>query len=168
MGDIRFDGRAVVVTGGARGMGAAHARLLADRGASVVVADVGGNTEGTDHGDPAPAHDVVDDIRSRGSDAAAVLADVGDPGDATSVIRVALERFGRIDIVINNAGNWQYMPFEQYSPTRFRRDLNAHVWGSWNIAQAAWSHMRDQGYGRILNTAPTGCSEWRTRLGTAR
>jgi hypothetical protein len=137
-------------------MGASHARLLAARGASVVVADLGGNTEGTDNGDPGPAQTVVEEIRAAGGSAVAAFADVGDPTAAASIVAAAIDNFGRVDIVINNAGNWQYMPFDEYTPEAFQRDLNAHVWGSWNIARAAWSHMRHQGYGRILNTGSDG------------
>ena len=156
MTELRFDGRVAVITGGGRGQGAVHSRLLAARGASVVVADLGGEVDGSGTRDPGPAEAVVQEIRAGGGAAAAAVADVGDPAAARSIIDVAVQSFGRIDIVINNAGIWQYMPFDEYSPEAFGRDLHSHLWGSWNVAHAAWSHMREQGYGRILNIGSDG------------
>ena len=156
MGELRFDNRVAVVTGGGRGQGAAHSRLLAARGAAVVVADLGNDVDGTGSSSAGPADDVVREIRLAGGQATAVVADVGDPAAAATIVETAIEGFGRIDIVINNAGIWQYMPFAEYSPEAFQRDLHSHLWGSWNVAHAAWGHMRDQAYGRILNIGSDG------------
>jgi NAD(P)-dependent dehydrogenase (short-subunit alcohol dehydrogenase family) len=156
MQEIRFDGRVAIVTGAGRGMGAAHARLLAARGASVVVADLGVAIEGTGSADAGPAEEIVREIQRDGGKAVAVVGDVGNPQDAAKIVRTARERFGSIDIVVNNAGNYQAFAFADYSTEAFATDLNVHVWGAWNVAQAAWPHMREQGYGRVLNITSEG------------
>jgi NAD(P)-dependent dehydrogenase (short-subunit alcohol dehydrogenase family) len=154
MGELRFDGRAAVVTGGGRGVGREHARLLASRGANVVVADLGGSLEGTG-ASTTPADEVVAEIRAAGGEAVPCYASVTEEAGATSIIETALDAFGRVDVVINNAGIAEPDWFEDLSIERFRRMVDVHYLGTVNVTFAAWRHMVDAGYGRIVNT----CSE---------
>jgi NAD(P)-dependent dehydrogenase (short-subunit alcohol dehydrogenase family) len=152
--ELRFDDRAVIVTGAGRGVGRCHALLLASRGAKVVVADLGGTLEGTgsSHG---PADDVVKEIEAAGGEAVACYASVADEAGAASIVQTAINAFGRIDAVINNAGIAEPDWFEDHSIERFRRMVDVHYMGTVNVTFAAWPHMLAAGYGRIVNT----CSE---------
>jgi NAD(P)-dependent dehydrogenase (short-subunit alcohol dehydrogenase family) len=151
MDELRFDGRSAVVTGAARGIGRAHALLLAARGASVVVADYGGavDGEGASHG---PADEVVAEIRAAGGTAVAAYGSVADAAEARSIVDTALESFGRLDIVVNNAGINVTGPFGQHTVDSFDRLLGVHFWGTYHVLRAAWDHMVSAGYGRIVNT----------------
>lgn len=149
--ELRFDGRAVVVTGAGRGIGRSHALLLAAKGARVVVADFGGDVDGTG-GSHGPADDVVDEIRAGGGEAVASYASVADEAGAASIVDTALQSFGRIDAVVNNAGINDPAPFEVLTPDRFRSMLEVHFFGTLFVCRAAWPHFVDAGYGRIVNT----------------
>jgi NAD(P)-dependent dehydrogenase (short-subunit alcohol dehydrogenase family) len=151
MDDFTFDGRVAVVTGAGRGLGRAHALLLASRGASVVVADLGCATVGGGASSQ-PADDVVREIVAGGGVAVASNASVADEGGAASIIATALDRFGRLDIVVNNAGIFDPAPFEESSADRFRAMFDVHVFGTLFVTKAAWPHMVEAGYGRIVNT----------------
>jgi NAD(P)-dependent dehydrogenase (short-subunit alcohol dehydrogenase family) len=154
MDELRFEGRAAVVTGAGRGVGRAHALLLASRGAQVVVADLGGSLAG-DGSDAGPAHEVVKEIQAAGGEAVACHASVADEEGAATIVQAAIDAFGRIDIVVNNAGIADPDLFADISAERFRRMIEVHYLGSVYVVQAAWPHMTDAGYGRIVNT----CSE---------
>jgi hypothetical protein len=154
MDELRFDGRAAVVTGAGRGVGRAHALLLASRGAKVVVADLGASLEG-DGSDAGPANEVVAEIEAAGGEAVACHASVADEAGAASIVQSSIDAFGRIDVVVNNAGIADPDWFEDISADRFRRMIDVHYLGSIFVAQAAWGHMTKAGYGRIVNT----CSE---------
>jgi NAD(P)-dependent dehydrogenase (short-subunit alcohol dehydrogenase family) len=151
----RFDGRVAVVTGAGRGIGRGYARLLAARGARVVVNDLGASTGGSG-ADAAPAADAVTEILDAGGEAVADANDVATPAGAEALVAAALERFGRIDILVNNAGiiRWAGMP--DVDADNLERHLTVHVGGSFHTARAAWPHLAAQGYGRIVNTTSAG------------
>ncbi len=151
MAELRFDDRVAIVTGAGGGIGRAHALLLASKGARVVVADLGCEVDGSgaSHG---PADAVVDEIRAIGGDAVASYATVADEGEAASIISTALEAFGRLDVVINNAGIFDPAPFEALSTAQFRSMFDVHLFGTLLVTKAAWPHLIESGHGRIVNT----------------
>jgi NAD(P)-dependent dehydrogenase (short-subunit alcohol dehydrogenase family) len=151
MDELRYDGRAVVVTGAGRGVGRAHALLLASRGAKVVVADLGGGLDGGGSS-AGPAQDVVAEIEKLGGEAVAVHASVAVEEDATRIVETALDTFGRLDAVVNNAGISDQALFGDLSGQQFRTMLDVHFFGSLFVIQAAWSHFVRAGYGRVVNT----------------
>jgi NAD(P)-dependent dehydrogenase (short-subunit alcohol dehydrogenase family) len=152
MRELRFDERVAIVTGAGRGIGRSHALLLASRGARIIVADVGGEIGGTgsSHG---PADDVVDEIRASGAEAVASYASVADEAAAASIVETALDAFGRIDVVVNNAGIHDPGLFETLSTDQFRTMLDVHFFGTLFVTKAAWPHFTAAGYGRVVNTA---------------
>ncbi len=154
MRELRFDGRCVIVTGAGRGIGRCHALLLASRGAKVVVADLGGRLDGTGSSSE-PAEQVVKEIKAAGGEAVACCASVAEEAGAASIVQTALDAFGRVDAVVNNAGIAEPDWFEDLSIERFRRMTDVHYLGTVNVTFAAWRHMMKAGYGRIVNT----CSE---------
>ena len=158
MSDFGFEGRVAVVTGAGRGIGRAYARLLAQRGARVVVNDLGGSAagEGTDAG---PAQAVVKEILASDGDDGRAAADTNDVSTAVggaSVIETAIERFGRIDILIANAGiiRWGGLPVVDLES--LERHLAVHLLGSFNTLRAAWPHFVEQQYGRVVLTTSSG------------
>jgi NAD(P)-dependent dehydrogenase (short-subunit alcohol dehydrogenase family) len=151
MNELRFDGKVAIVTGAGRGIGRAHALLLASKGARVVVADLGGEIDGTGASE-SPALDVVNEIAADGGEAVACAASVADEGGAASIVASALDAFGRLDVVINNAGIFAPTPFESVSTEAFRAMIDVHVFGTVFVTKAAWPHMVAAGYGRIVNT----------------
>ena len=155
MDELRFDGRVAVVTGAGRGIGRAYARLLADRGASVVVNDLGGSIkgEGTDAG---PASTVVDEIVAAGGVAVADTSDVATVEGGQTLIDTATEAFGRIDVVVNNAGIVRWVEFPDADAANLERHLAVHVGGSFSTTRAAWPHFVEQGYGRVVMTTSSG------------
>ena len=155
MTELRFDGRVVVVTGGGRGIGRSHARLLASRGAQVVVADFGAELDGS--GSSAqPAQEVVKEIEAAGGQAVMCHASVAEEAGAASIIQTALEHFGRLDAVINNAGISDMHLFEDLSLEQFRRMIDVHYLGTVLVTKFAWPHFVEAGYGRIVNTTSEG------------
>jgi NAD(P)-dependent dehydrogenase (short-subunit alcohol dehydrogenase family) len=153
--EYRFDDRVAVVTGAARGIGRAYVRLLADRGASVVVNDLGGSMEG-DGADAEPAFAVATEIVEAGGDAIADTNDVATVDGAQAMIDAAIAQFGRVDILVNNAGIIRWGGFPEADADNLARHLAVHVGGSFNTTRAAWPHMVDQGYGRVVMTTSTG------------
>ncbi|MGV0602493.1 SDR family NAD(P)-dependent oxidoreductase, partial [Mycolicibacterium pulveris] len=141
----------VVITGAGRGIGRCHALLLAARGARVVVADNGAEIDGS--ASPSrPADAVVAEISQAGGQAVACCASVADEDGAKSIIDAALDAFGRIDAVINNAGVHDPGLFETLSTERIRAMLDVHFFGTLFVSKAAWPHLIRAGYGRIVNT----------------
>lgn len=152
---LRFDDRVAVVTGAGRGLGRAYSVALAERGARVVVNDLGCELDG-DGADPSPAAEVVEEIRAAGGEAVASHADVGDEAGAGSIVAAAIESFGRLDVVVNNAGNMGPEPFERLRSESLRAHLDVHAVGALNVTVAAWPHLLDAGYGRIVTTTSIG------------
>ena len=158
-GEPRFDGKVAIITGSGGGLGASYARLLAARGAKVVVNDLGTNLDGHGH-DSGPAARQVKLIASEGGDAVANFDDVTSEAGARRLVEQALATYGRLDIVINNAGN--FLPdglVEKTTSERFTKLWNVHVLGTVNVTRAAWRHLINQRYGRILNIG-SGAGYW--------
>ena len=152
MAELRFDGKVALVTGGGRGLGRAHARLLAARGARVVVNDPGVSLTG-DGADRGPAQAVVDEIVAAGGEAVANFDSVASAAGARAMVDQAIATFGGIDVVVNNAGNFlPGRPFAETSDATFDGLLQVHLMGTVNVIRAAWAHMIAQRYGRIVNT----------------
>ena len=155
MTEHRFDGRVAVVTGAGRGIGRAHALLLAERGANVVVNDLGGSMEG-DGTDAGPAADVVAEIVAAGGAAVADTGDVATGAGAEALVATAVECFGRIDVLVNNAGIIRWAGLPEADLANLDAHLAVHVAGSFNTTRAAWPHLVEQGYGRIVMTTSAG------------
>ncbi|MDG5483060.1 SDR family NAD(P)-dependent oxidoreductase [Mycolicibacterium gadium] len=148
---LRFDGQVAVVSGAGGGLGREYALLLASRGAHVVVNDIGGSVTG-DGSDRAAADAVADEIRAMGAEAVADHHSVTSPDGGQAIIDAAVGAWGRVDILINNAGIVRDAPFEDVTPERLDPLLDVHLRGAFNLTRPAWKVMRAQGYGRILNT----------------
>lgn len=152
MTSIRFDQQVAVVTGAGGGLGRTYALELAARGAAVVVNDLGGNISGDGSG-TSMADSVVNEILAAGGKAIANYDSVADSKGANAIVQAALENFGRIDIVINNAGNLRNAYIEDLSDEDIDSLHAVHLKGSIYVSRAAYRHMKQQGYGRILFTA---------------
>lgn len=165
MDELRWDGRVAIVTGAGRNLGREYALLLASRGAHVVVNDVGiaiSDTDGT--GDvPArnPAFDVVAEIEeAHGVGAAVANTDsVATPDGGAAIVATALDAFGRVDVVVNNAGVVRQAPFEDYAPELADAVFASQLGGHFNVTRPAWRYMKQQGYGRVLNVS-SGAGLW--------
>jgi NAD(P)-dependent dehydrogenase (short-subunit alcohol dehydrogenase family) len=143
------------VTGAGRGIGRAYARLLAARGATVVVNDLGGSMTGVGVGDE-PATAAVEEITAGGGTAVADTNDVATPGGAAALVEGAVERFGRLDVLVNNAGIMRWARFPDVSDDDFERHLAVHLGASFLTARAAWPHLAARGTGRIVMTTSAG------------
>ncbi|MFI6507505.1 SDR family oxidoreductase [Streptosporangium sp. NPDC050855] len=156
MSELRFDGKVAIITGAGHGLGRSHALSLAGRGAKVVVNDLGGALDGTG-ASAGPAADVVELIRKNGGEAAVSTDDVATPEGAAAIVRTAIDAFGRLDIVVNNAGILRDRSFGKMSVEEFDQVIAVHVRGSFLVSRAAFPHLKEQGYGRIVNTSsPAG------------
>jgi len=152
---FRYEGRVAVVTGGGRGLGRAYALLLASRGAKVVVNDVGGDLTG-DGADVGPAHEVVREITDAGGEAEANTDSVSTPDGGRAIIGSALDRYGRLDILIHNAGNVRRAALRDISYEDFDAVLDVHLRGAFHVVREAFPLMCDAGYGRIVLTSSIG------------
>ena len=155
MNEHSFEGRVAVVTGAGRGIGHAHALLLAARGAGVVVNDLG-SSMGGEGADAEPASAVAAEIVAAGGAAIANHSDVSTTTGAQALVDATIARFGRVDILVNNAGIVRWAGFPEADADNLDRHLAVHVGGSFNTTRAAWPHMVERGYGRIVMTGSTG------------
>ncbi|MCU1368110.1 MAG: putative short-chain type dehydrogenase/reductase [Ilumatobacteraceae bacterium] len=155
MSELRFDGRVAVVTGAGRGIGRGYAALLAERGAQVVVNDLGSSKSGVG-ADDGPARSVVDEIVAAGGVAISDANDVSNEAGAAAIVDAAIGAFGRIDIVVNNAGIIRWADLPEADLAGLQSTLDVHLIGSFNVSRAAWPHMVAQQYGRIVMTTSTG------------
>jgi NAD(P)-dependent dehydrogenase (short-subunit alcohol dehydrogenase family) len=152
MADLGFDGKVAIVTGAGGGLGREHSLLLARRGALVVVNDVGGAVDGTGGG-AGPGQHVVDEIKAAGGEAVANHDSVATPEGGEAIVQTALDTFGRVDIVVNNAGILRDKSFHNMGPDLVDPVLDVHLRGAFYVTQPAWVHMREQSYGRVIVTA---------------
>jgi NAD(P)-dependent dehydrogenase (short-subunit alcohol dehydrogenase family) len=155
MSDLRFDGRTAVVTGGGRGLGRSYALLLASRGAKVVVNDSGGSLAG-DGADATPADHVVREIVDAGGEAVASTDSVTTPDGGKAIIDTAVERYGRIDILVHNAGIVRRASLKEMSYEDFEAVVDVHLRGAFHVVRPAFPVMCDAGYGRIVLTSSIG------------
>ena len=151
MAEVDLDGRVAIVTGAGGGLGREHALLLASRGAKVLVNDLGGTRDG-EGGGSEMADAVVTEIRDAGGEAIANYASVADADGATSMVNDALHEWGRIDVVVNNAGILRDVSFANLTTEALDAVLKVHLYGTFHVSMAAWPHLKEQGYGRIVNT----------------
>jgi NAD(P)-dependent dehydrogenase (short-subunit alcohol dehydrogenase family) len=152
MADIRFDDRVAIVTGAGGGLGREHALLLASRGARVVVNDLGGATDGTG-ASAGPAERTVKEIEDLGWTAVANADSVATVEGGQAIVDTALEAFGRVDVVISNAGILRDKAFHNLTPELLDPVLDVHLRGAFNVIRPAWVRMREAGYGRVLVTS---------------
>jgi NAD(P)-dependent dehydrogenase (short-subunit alcohol dehydrogenase family) len=149
---IRLDGQVAIVTGAGQGLGRTHALALAERGAKIIVNDLGGSRDGTGESSQA-AEAVVAEIIASGGEAMANGANVVNFEEVEAMVEKAVATWGRVDILINNAGILRDKSFLRMSPEDFRQVIDVHLMGSFNCARAVWPIMREQKYGRIVFTA---------------
>jgi NAD(P)-dependent dehydrogenase (short-subunit alcohol dehydrogenase family) len=152
MADVSFEGQVAVVTGGGRGLGRAYSLELARRGASVVVNDLVPEAERGS----SVADEVVAEIEAAGGTAAAAYGNVATPEGAKDAVDTAVERFGTLDVVINNAGIMRNGWVEELTPEKFDAVVDVSVRGSFLVTQAAWPVLREKGYGRIVMVSSSG------------
>ncbi len=152
MSDITFDGRVAIVTGAGGGLGRAYARELARRGARVVVNDLGATVDGTGASTRA-ADVVVDEIREAGGEAVANYDSVSTPEGGAAIVQTALDEFGTVDIVINNAGILRDRSFANITWDEVHAVLDVHLRGAFYVSQPAYRVMKEKGYGRFVFTA---------------
>jgi hypothetical protein len=146
-----LEGHVALVTGAGRGIGRAHALLMAERGARVVVSDIGVGLDGTGH-DSSVAVSVVDEIIGAGGQAVVDTNDISSFEGAAAAVQSGVRAFGKVDIVVNNAGLADGAVIADLSEEQLRRAFALHVHGPVGTAKAAWSMMRSQGWGRVINT----------------
>jgi NAD(P)-dependent dehydrogenase (short-subunit alcohol dehydrogenase family) len=152
MKDIRFDGRVAVITGAGGGLGKTYALALAARGARIVVNDLGGSADGTGAGS-SMADQTVKQIVESGGEAVANYDSVATPEGGEGIVQTALDHFGGVDIVINNAGILRDKTFAKLEPADLETVLDVHLKGGFYVSQPAFRAMKDKGYGRFIFTA---------------
>jgi len=157
MEELRFDGKVAIVTGAGGqkpSLGRSHALFLASRGAKVVVNDLGVGPDGRSQV-PANAAAVVEEIRGAGGEAVADINSVSTRESAEAIVQTALDAFGAVHIVVNNAGVALLAPFDELTPGDIQRMMDVHMMGPIWMCRAAWPHMKRQHYGRIVNVGST-------------
>ena len=155
MTERRFDGRVAVITGSGRGLGREYARLLGSRGAKVVVNDPGGSMKG-EGADAAPADEVVREVRAAGGEAVTCTESVATPQGGKQIIQAALDHYGRIDVLIHNAGNVRYGSLEEITQEDFDAVVDVHLMGAFHVVRPAFPIMCKAAYGRIVLTSSIG------------
>ena len=150
--EIRFDDRVAIVTGAGAGLGRIYALELAKRGAKVVVNDLGGSRDGSGEGSTSAADQVVEEIKALGGEAAANYESVATAEGGENIVKSALEAFGTVDILINNAGILRDKSFLKMEPENWQIVLDVHLNGAYNVSRPAFAVMKEKGYGRILMT----------------
>jgi NAD(P)-dependent dehydrogenase (short-subunit alcohol dehydrogenase family) len=149
MSKISFENRVVIVTGAGHGLGSNYAQAFAARGARVIVNDLGGSLKG-EGADGSVAQSVADAIKAAGGDA---VANTDSVEDGARIIQCALDHYGRIDVVINNAGILRDAAFHKMTPQEWEQVVRIHLHGAFQVTRAAWPHLRAQGYGRVVMTS---------------
>jgi NAD(P)-dependent dehydrogenase (short-subunit alcohol dehydrogenase family) len=152
MTELGYDGKVAIITGAGGGLGRQHALLLASRGALIVVNDLGGSVDGTGENASA-AQKVVDEIKAAGGEAVANHSSVATPEGGHEIVQTAIDTYGRVDIVINNAGILRDKAFHNMEPDLMNPVFDVHLKGAFHVTQPAWVRMREQGYGRIISTS---------------
>lgn len=151
----RFDDRVAVITGSGRGLGFAYAQLLAGLGAKVVINDNGSSLDGSGN-DTSVAQQAVDAIKAAGGEAVACTESVATPEGGKAIIDAALDTWGRIDVLIHNAGNTRFDPLAEITYEAFRSLVDVHMLGAFNVVRPAFPHMTKAGYGRVVLTGSIG------------
>ncbi|MFZ1176903.1 MAG: SDR family NAD(P)-dependent oxidoreductase [Mycobacterium sp.] len=149
--ELRFDEQVAVITGAGGGLGKQYALLLASRGARIVVNDTGGSVTGAGTNGEA-ANTAAEEIREQGGEAVADSHSVTSPQGGKAIIDTALRAWGRVDIVINNAGIVRDAPFGEMTADRLEPLVDVHLKGAFYVTTPAWKAMRERGYGRVVNT----------------
>lgn len=152
MSEYRYDGRVAVITGSGRGLGRAYAELLASRGAKVVINDTGAAIQGAGM-DTGPADEAVAAIKAAGGEAVACVESVATPQGGKAIIESALDHYGKIDILIHNAGNVMRGALDEMSQETFEAVLDVHLMGAFHVVRPAFPHMKNAGYGRVVLTS---------------
>ena len=152
MSELGYDGKVVIITGAGGGLGRQHALLMASRGALVVINDLGGAVDGSGS-DKGAAERVVDEIKALGGEAAADTNSVATPEGGKAIVQTAVDAFGKVDVVINNAGILRDKAFGNMEPELLDPVIDVHLKGAFNVTRAAWAIMKEQGYGRIVSTS---------------
>jgi NAD(P)-dependent dehydrogenase (short-subunit alcohol dehydrogenase family) len=153
--DRRFEGRVAVITGAGRGLGSEYARLLGSQGARVVVNDPGSSVKGEGL-DAGPAEEVVREIKSLGGEAIICTESVATPEGGKAIIDAALKHYGRIDILIHNAGNVRYGSLQDITQEDFNAVIDVHLMGAFHVVRPAFPVMCKAGYGRVVLTSSIG------------
>ena len=152
MAELGYDGKVAIITGAGGGLGRQHALLLAKRGALVVVNDLGGSIDGSGT-DASAAQKVVDEIKAAGGEAVADHNSVATPEGGAAIVKSAVDAYGKVDIVINNAGILRDKSFHNMTPDLMNPVFDVHLKGAFHVTQPAYLIMREQGYGRIISTS---------------
>jgi NAD(P)-dependent dehydrogenase (short-subunit alcohol dehydrogenase family) len=152
MAQIGFEGKVAIVTGAGGGLGREHALLLASRGAQLVINDLGGSVDGTG-ASAGPAQKVAEEIEAAGGVAVADTNSVATREGGEAMVQTALDAFGRVDIVINNAGILRDKSFSNMTDELWDSVLDVHLRGAMCVTRAAWPHLREQNYGRVVCTS---------------
>ncbi|MEJ7800405.1 MAG: SDR family oxidoreductase, partial [Ilumatobacter sp.] len=149
---LGFDGKVAIITGSGGGLGREHAMMMASRGALIVVNDLGGAIDGTGS-DKGAAERVVEEIKAAGGEAVADTNSVSTAEGGKAIVQTAIDAFGRVDIVVNNAGILRDKSFHNLTPDLWAPVVDVHLNGAYFVTSAAWPYLREQSYGRVISTA---------------